>query len=375
MVGFTRRRVVGLQSRVQDLIQLLNYYKSDDVRLLGIWGMGGIGKTTIAMTVYEQISLIFEGSTLFLKNIGESWQQHGMAFLQKQLLSGICKTKDTKIHDIESGKLTLKKELCCKRILLILDDVTELDQLKALCGSRDWFGPGSRIIITTRDKHPLNVFGVDDVYTVKEMDYNKSIELFSWHAFLKETPPEGRYRELAELAVEYCGGLPLALAVLGFLLWARPIEEWESALQRFKINSSLEIWDTLKKSFDSLSDNSLKKIFLDITCFFVGMNQNDVIKILNGSGHNAEIGIKVLEDKCLVTVDKENKLQMHNLLQRMGREIVRQASPVIPKVHSRLWFHEDMFVVSLMYLLLTFGFLIITRTLTISLIVNHFVLL
>jgi hypothetical protein len=72
----------------------------------------------------------------------------------------------------------------------VLDDVNEFDQLMVLCGSREWFGLGSRIIITTRDIHLLRSCRVDRVYTIEEMDERESLELFSWHAFKQPSPIE-----------------------------------------------------------------------------------------------------------------------------------------------------------------------------------------
>jgi hypothetical protein len=88
-------------------------------------------------------------------------------------------------------------------------------------------------------------------------------------------------------------------------------------------------------------DDNEKDIFLDIACFFKGKPADYVIKILDGCGFSSDIGIKVLMEKSLITVDQPNKFVMHDLLQEMGREIVRQESPTEPGERSRLWFHED----------------------------------
>ncbi|KAK7349946.1 hypothetical protein VNO77_07868 [Canavalia gladiata] len=152
---FVTDNPVGVQSRVQDMIQLLDLKLSNDVILIGMWGMGGIGKTTIAKAIYNEIGRDF-GDRSFLANIREVWgQDAGQVSLQKQLLFDICKETKTMIHNIESGKNILMERLCHKSILLVLDDVNEMDQLNAFCGSRKWFGAGSRIIITTRDKRIL----------------------------------------------------------------------------------------------------------------------------------------------------------------------------------------------------------------------------
>jgi len=331
---------VGIESRVQDMIQLLDTQQSNDVLLLGMWGMGGIGKTTIAKAICNKIGRNFEGRS-FLANIREVWEQvSGQVYLQQQLMYDIFKETTTKIQNIESGKSILKERLCHKRVLLVLDDVNKLDQLNALCGSCKWFAPGSRIIITTRDKHILRRDRVNKTYSMKEMDESESLELFSWHAF-KQTSPTVDFSEISRNVVMYSGGLPLALEVIGSYLFDREKLEWISVLEKLKIIPNDQVHKKLKISYDGLNDDTEKSIFLDIACFFIGMDRNDVIHILNGCGLFAEIGISVLVERSLVTIDDKNKLGMHDLLRDMGREIIREKSPNEPEERSRLWFHED----------------------------------
>ncbi|XP_058755507.1 disease resistance protein RUN1-like [Vicia villosa] len=337
---FVADNPVGVESRVQDTTQQLDIKQSNNVLLLGMWGMGGTGKTTIAKAIYNKIGRNFEGRS-FLANIRETWEQTTeKVSLQEQLLSDIFKETTTKIQNIESGKLTLKDRLCHKRVLLVLDDVNSLDQLKALCGSREWFGPGSRIIITTRDKHILRGLRVDKVCAMKVMDKNESIELFSLNAF-KQPSPKKQFAEISRKIVEYCGGLPLALEVLGSYLFERGVRDWKCVLEKIKIIPNDQVQRKLKISYDGLNDDTEKEIFLDIACFFIGMDRNDVIQILNACGLFAEIGISVLVERSLVTVDDKNKLGMHDLLRDMGREIIREKSPKEPEERSRLWLHED----------------------------------
>jgi AAA+ ATPase superfamily predicted ATPase len=133
---FVADHPVGVESRVQDVIQLLNSQKSKDPLLLGIWGMGGIGKTTIAKAVYNKIRHDFEAKS-FLFNVREVWKlDNDKVSLQQQLLSDIYKTTQININTVESGKKTLEERLCKKRIFLVIDDVTNLDQLNAVWKSK-----------------------------------------------------------------------------------------------------------------------------------------------------------------------------------------------------------------------------------------------
>ncbi|KAK2366008.1 disease resistance protein RPV1 [Trifolium repens] len=314
--------------------------QSKDVLLIGMWGMGGIGKTTIAKAIYNKIGCNFDGRS-FLANIREAWEQSiGQVSLQERILFDICKETTNKIQSIEEGKNKLKDRLFHKKVLLVLDDVNTLDQLNALCGSRQWFGSGSRIIITTRDMHILRGNRVDQVYTMKEMSESESIELFSWHAFKQASPGVG-FAEISRNVVDYSGGLPLALEVLGSYLFDRRKTEWESVLEKLKKIPNDQVQKKLKISYDALNDDIEKEIFLDIACFFIGMVRNDVIHILNGCELYGEIGINVLVERSLVTIDDRNRLGMHDLLRDMGREIIREKSPKDPEERSRLWFSKD----------------------------------
>ncbi|BAT97318.1 hypothetical protein VIGAN_09072200 [Vigna angularis var. angularis] len=172
------------------------------------------------------------------------------------------------------------------------------------------------------------------------MNVDESIELFSWHAF-KQASPKEDFIELSRNVVAYAGGLPLALEVLGSYLFDMEITEWKSVLEKLRKIPNDEVQEKLKISYDGLSDDTEKGIFLDIACFFIGKDRNDVIHILNGCGLFAENGIRVLVERSLVTVDDKNQLGMHDLLRDMGREIIRSKSPMELEERSRLWFHED----------------------------------
>ncbi|XP_028114155.1 uncharacterized protein LOC114312138 [Camellia sinensis] len=227
-----------------------------------------------------------------------------------------------------------------KKVLIVLDDVDHLSQLNTLAGNRDWFGPGSRIIITTRDEQLLKGLKVDERCMAKEFNHEESLQLFSLHAFGEANPLEN-YADLANGIVSYAGGLPLALEVLGSYLFERPLVEWNSAFDKLKQIPYEEIQKKLKISFDALYDEKLKDIFLDIASFFIGMDKDCAITILNTCDLCAEVGISVLIDRCLLKINERNMLTMHDLLRDMGREIIRQESPKELGKRSRLWFHKD----------------------------------
>ena len=164
----------------------------NDVHFIGIWGMGGIGKTTIALVLYDKIRYHFAGSS-FLANIREKSGNGGLVTLQKQLLSNVLCEKNIDIWDVRWGINLIRYRFCHKRVLVILDDVDQLEQLEALAGNQSWFGRGSVIIIITRDQHLLirHEVAEEKIYKAKILNYDEALKLFSLKAFKQDNPLKG----------------------------------------------------------------------------------------------------------------------------------------------------------------------------------------
>ncbi|KAK9062763.1 hypothetical protein SSX86_019953 [Deinandra increscens subsp. villosa] len=310
--------LIGIESHIDALTPLLNIQRTHEVHIIGIYGMGGIGKTTIAEALFRRISFKFEGSS-FIKNVREgSSSKKDVCALQEKILIDVLGTHlKFMIQDPEYGANIIQQRFCNKRVLLVLDDVDDVRQLEFLAGSNNWFGPGSRILITTRDEHLLSDANAKYKPALLRMD--QAIELFSRHAFRKNSPSEG-YKELSDRAISYTGRLPLALKVLGSFFRGREAGVWESAIDRLAKIPNHEVFETLKLSYDNLNDFE-QKILLDIACFFKGREVKDVTRILDSFGFHPVIGISVLIEKSLITISND-RIGMHDLIQEMCWQIV-----------------------------------------------------
>ncbi|CAI9775606.1 unnamed protein product [Fraxinus pennsylvanica] len=338
-VSQVKESLIGVESHVEQVMSLLNLESTGDVRMIGIWGMGGIGKTAIVRAVFDQIFSKFEGSS-YLDNVREVSKTLGLNSLEEKLLSDTLMEKSANLHNNTS---ILFRRLRHKRVLVVLDDVSELEHLDRLAGGHDWFGAGSRIIITTRDRQLISSRGIDDVYAVSVLGTDVALKLFSKFAF-KGGVLKDEFKNLACTAVRYARGLPLALKVLGSSLHGRDIDNWKITLDGLKEIPEDKILEKLKVSFDALNDME-KKIFLDIACFFKGKKKENVMRKLDGLGPQAKIGVSDLIQKSLINVTTDNRFQMHNLLQELGWYIVRRPHPNEPGRHSRLWLPEEISIV------------------------------
>ncbi|KAF8011814.1 hypothetical protein BT93_I0068 [Corymbia citriodora subsp. variegata] len=296
----------------------------DDVCMIGLWGPGGIGKTTLSKALYNDIFRQFEGSC-FLADV-RSEAPKDLVSLQEKLLSEILLGQRLVVSNVHKGITLIQDRLCHKKVLIVLDNVD------------DWFGEGSKIIFTTRNKHLLTSRGIgeDCIYEVKPLGNCDALELLSREAFLSK---DSISKDLVDEFLHFANGHPLALMVLGHLLCGRSECDWKSALRNLSKSPNKIINNALKWSYDGRDDYA-KKICLDIACFFIGYSREYIMKVLDSYDFDPTIEVKVLVEKSLITEEKET-LQMCNLIQLMAMDIVIKECPDKPGGRSRLWDIKD----------------------------------
>lgn len=332
-------KLVGMEIRIKALLSSLEL-DAPGVRMIGIWGMGGGGKTTLATTIFNQISLQFEGSS-FVENVREVSKNSlsGLKELQKQILNDIFSDQYITVSSVSGGKNKMVQMMRRKKVLGVLDDVDNIEQLEALAGEPDWFKLGSRVIITTRDQQVLVAHQVKFINDISLLSPAEAICLLSKHAFERDTLFKG-YEELSKQVVQYADGLPLTIKVLGSFLRGLNVPEWEDTLNKLKKIPLEKTMEKLEISYNGLEPH-YKEIFLDVACLLKGWYKRDAISSLVSCGFFAEVGLKVLEQRSLITISEDEKLGMHDHIEEMGKNIVRRENPNKPEMHSRLWIREE----------------------------------
>ncbi|KAI3496937.1 hypothetical protein L1887_39315 [Cichorium endivia] len=328
--------LVGMETRIKDILSSLETASEDDVRMIGIWGMGGVGKTTLARAVFDQISFQFERRS-FAENVREVSNSplSGLKSLQEQILLDVSDNQNISVGSVSGGKNMMCRMMRGRKVLLVLDDVDHGDQLDALAGDPSWFNAGSIIIITTRDEQVLLAHRVKLICNTALLSDKEAIWLFSRYAFGREIPIEG-YEELSSQVVRYAAGLPLTIKVLGSFLCGKHKHEWVDALARLKTIPLEETQKKLELSYIGL-DDEYKEIFLDVATMLKGFTKDATIEALESRGFHAIIGLRILQQKALITLYDDHGAEfvgMHDHLEEMGRNIVRLSHS---NKHSRLW--------------------------------------
>lgn len=243
---------------------LLEIGMDEEVRMVGIYGSTGIGKSTIARAIFNLHGRRFEASS-FLASVKATSRQGGLVKIQETLLFETL-GDDIRLGNPFRGVQVIIERLCCKKVLIVIDDVDELEELRQLAGAKEWFGSGSRVIITTQDRGLLQKHGVEHLYKVEPLNDFYSYQLFCWNAFRKLDPPE-TFMEPSRRATIFTEGNPQKLIMIGSDLYGKSAAEWEAVIASLHEktngqgrNQILEIAvDGLKRYH--------KTLFLIIACF------------------------------------------------------------------------------------------------------------
>ncbi|KAJ1695692.1 hypothetical protein LUZ63_012390 [Rhynchospora breviuscula] len=220
--------VIGRSEDLERIVSILilEQFRRENVEVLPIVGMGGLGKTTLAQLIYgdERVKNHFQLHLWVCVS-----DEFDVARIAKSIID-LAIGSDSKLpmENMELIQRRLRDELLMKKFLLILDDVwnenrTKWEQLKLLlsCGA-----PGSMVIVTTRSKKAASVMGTRSAYVLQGLNEDHMWDIFRQRAFGMEVDEEPQFVEIGKQLIKKCWGLPLVAKSVGGLM-SNKKETWE----------------------------------------------------------------------------------------------------------------------------------------------------
>ncbi|XP_050380771.1 putative disease resistance protein RGA3 isoform X2 [Argentina anserina] len=285
--------IIGRDDVVADAVQTLiksNPKQESNLSVMAIVGMGGLGKTTLAKSIYHESEI----GRHFKKKI---WICVSTIFEVRSILRGILESLEPEkaaVRAIDAICKAVQEELKGKRYLLILDDVWNEDAQKwsdlMSCLLRITDARGCSIIVTTRSAKVAKI-----VETLPRCDLRKLSDDGCWLILKDKAVPDKSIpihedqEKIGREIAKKCGGIPLVAKVLGNIMRSKTSDGWNSIVNSkiWEISEEEErIMSILKLSFDELKCSSLKQCFAYCSMFIKDfeMDKADLIQLWMAQG-------------------------------------------------------------------------------------------
>ena len=330
--------VVLMEAEKEDILNRLDPKRETRRSVVSIVGMGGLGKTTLAKKVFKDPRIEKRFGCAFWINVSQHYQD---VKLLKDLLCQISPRRAEEYENMERTMLErcLQQSLLGKTYLIVMDDVWYAQVWRIVEKHLPDEGNGSKVLITTRNREVADAADPDQATRAYELRFLNQEE--SWDLFLSKAIPReeersactGRLKELGEQMAAKCGGLPLALVVMGGLLSQkqRSIAEWERVYESMVWQYEGEGQNCMRILVLSYGDLpcDLKWCFLYLCAFpeDYQIESDRLIRLWIAEGFIAERGDGL-------TLEETAEIQLEKLLERSLLHI--SGSPEDPVILCRV---------------------------------------
>ncbi|CAN6229096.1 unnamed protein product [Urochloa humidicola] len=324
-----KEEIVGFAAHRSLLMEWLTEDVEPRRTLIAVWGMGGVGKTTLVTNVYKEVAASFYFDCVAWVSVSKNFTtkdllRRVLKELQRDVRTGV--PKDMEEMNYRSLVEALQEILSKKRYLVLLDDVWDADAWFEIRSAFVESGTRSRIIITTRSQDVANLAKSTRIILLKPLPEKEAWCLFCNTTFREDADREcPRHLEhWASKILDKCSGLPLAIVSVGNLLSLKEKSEfaWKNVHDSLMWDESTDhgigqVSSILNLSIDDLPYH-LKRCFLYCSIypedFFV--KRNILIRMWIAEGFVEEKNHATMED---VADDYLNQLAQRSLLQVVMR--------------------------------------------------------
>ncbi|KAK8300454.1 hypothetical protein V6Z12_D05G390600 [Gossypium hirsutum] len=350
----------------------------EEVSKIGVWGMGGVGKTTIMKHIHNDLLKEQRFERVIWVTISK---ELNVMKVQDDIASALKLKEDLAIEGDKLRRAAILSEMLKKvgKHVLILDDVWDEVSLEEVGIPEPSDSNGCKLVLTTRSEHVCK-YMVCTVIKVKPLSAQRALTLF----LSKAGPNIVQNQTLMPIlrpVVEECAGLPLTIVVVAStlkgeedpLIWKNALRELKERIEKVE-GVEAKVIERLKFSFDHLKDEKEKYCFVHCALFpeDFEIRKDVLIECLIEEGFIDDMGtrqemkdkghviLKKLEDNCLLenitNVRGQPCIKMHDALREMALSITRmnprymiQAGLQLEELPEKEQWSPDIEKVSLMY--------------------------
>ncbi|KAF7146096.1 hypothetical protein RHSIM_Rhsim04G0237500 [Rhododendron simsii] len=251
-------------SAYNTLGMVLDKIQDESTPKIGIWGMGGVGKTTVLQLLNNAPEIEGKFDHVIWVTVSKS---QSIRMVQER----VAQRLKIEIHGSESNETVANRllhGLDRKKYLLLLDDVWEMVDLAHVGFPYPNKDNGCKLVLTTRNWKVCQKMGTSTEIEVKGLSKEEAMKMFNTN--VEDVVRDPAIKELAESIVEECDGLPLALKVVsGALRKEENVSVWKDFLRELRSPATSfidelheNVFNVLKVSYDQLNTPEKKKCFL-----------------------------------------------------------------------------------------------------------------
>ncbi|KAJ6314024.1 hypothetical protein OIU78_017642 [Salix suchowensis] len=280
--------------------------KDDNVNMIGLYGMGGVGKTTLVKEVRRRAKEMQLFDEVLLATVS---QNQNVMYIQDRMAESLGLHFDEKTIEGRANRLWQRLETE-KKLFVILDDVWKVVNLKEIGIPVGDDHRGCKVLLTTRLRDICSHMDCHQKVLLRILSENEAWALFKINAGLRDE--DSNLSTVAKKVARECQGLPIALVTVGRALRDKSTVEWEVASKQLK-NSQFQHMELIE-DYDIPIE--------DLTRYTVGYGLHQDMESIEDARKEVYVAIKTLKDCCmLLDTETEEKVKMHDLVRDVAIQI------------------------------------------------------
>ncbi|KAJ6752484.1 hypothetical protein OIU85_002858 [Salix viminalis] len=286
--------------------QIMKALKDDNVNMIGLYGMGGVGKTTLVKEVGRRAKETQQFDEVLLATVS---QNPNVIDIQDRMAESLGLHFDEKTTEGRANRLWQRLKIV-KKLLVILDDVWKVVNLKEIGIPVGDAHRGCKVLLTTRRRGICSDMECQQQVFLHILSENEAWALFKINAGLRDE--DFNLKTVAKKVARECQGLPIALVTVGRALRDKSTVEWEVASKQLK-NSQFQHAELIEDYYIPIED---------LTRYAVGYGIHQDMESIEDARQQVYVAIKTLKDCCmLLGTETEKKVKMHDLVRDVAIQI------------------------------------------------------